>query len=425
MHDVAVIGGGLAGLAVAERLALAGYDVALLETRDRLGGRVRPMAVAGVDLPIEMGAEWFDRSGPVHQLLTEAGAEVREASGHFWQRNGREYLTFGQQDESGDLELRRRLSALDGADRTLAAAMAECTPSGDLADAWRSLQGYVEGFHAANPTQVSLQWFLAVEQSQPAGAAQCRAPRGLQSLIDRLAQPARRVTVHVNTPVRRVRWNERGVELEVGASAKVIRARRAVITVPVALLTAPRSPVTFTPGLGGKIKAARLLRTGPAIKTVLVFDRPFWKESGPRDALFVLDASQPMPTWWTWAPDDFPVLTGWIGGPAAGRLRGTSARDLYHQSLQSCAAVFDISLSELQRSLRSWRWHDWSNDPWSRGAYTWVAAGGIDAHATLAEPLRETLFFAGEATCGAGMNATMDGAIQSGRRAAEEIIGIG
>lgn len=426
MHDVAVIGGGLAGLSAAEQLVHAGRDVVLLEARDRLGGRVRPLALSGASHSIEMGAEWFDHFGPVHRLLTDSGAAVSEASGHFWQRRGREYLTFEQQDESDDLELRRRLGALEGADRTLAAAVAECAPAGDLGHAWQALRGYVEGFHAADPAQLSLKWFLEVEQSQPAGAAQCRAPGGLQVLIDQLAEHlGDRRKVHLDTPVQRVRWNRDGVVLEAGSSAAPVRARRAVVTVPVALLSAPAPSLAFVPAIRAKIRAARLLRTGPVIKTVFLFRRQFWKEGGPRDALFVQDLGQPLPTWWTWAPDDLPVLTGWLGGPAAARWQKRSPRDLYRQSLQSCAAVFDIAPDALRRELRSWHWHDWLNDPWSRGAYTWVAAGGMEAHAALAEPLEGTLFFAGEATCGAGMNATMDGAIESGRRAAAEIIGIG
>jgi monoamine oxidase len=67
-------------------------------------------------------------------------------------------------------------------------------------------------------------------------------------------------------------------------------------------------------------------------------------------------------------------------------------------------------------------WHDWQADPFARGAYTWVRAGGTEAHRSLAAPLRSTLFFAGEATCGEGFNATMDGAIQSGWRAAAEVL---
>jgi monoamine oxidase len=52
-----------------------------------------------------------------------------------------------------------------------------------------------------------------------------------------------------------------------------------------------------------------------------------------------------------------------------------------------------------------------------------VRAGGAEAHRVLAEPVAGTLFFAGEATCGGGYNATMEGALRSGRRAAAELLG--
>ncbi|MEO7520527.1 MAG: FAD-dependent oxidoreductase, partial [Gemmatimonas sp.] len=58
----------------------------------------------------------------------------------------------------------------------------------------------------------------------------------------------------------------------------------------------------------------------------------------------------------------------------------------------------------------------------ARGAYSYVLSGGMVAHRTLGEPLDDTLFFAGEATAGEGYNATMEGAMRSGVRAAEELI---
>jgi monoamine oxidase len=70
--------------------------------------------------------------------------------------------------------------------------------------------------------------------------------------------------------------------------------------------------------------------------------------------------------------------------------------------------------------LRAWHFHDWTNDPFSQGAYSYVRPGGIDAHDELAEPIWNTLFFAGEATAGKGANATMEGAILSGVRTTKE-----
>jgi len=66
--------------------------------------------------------------------------------------------------------------------------------------------------------------------------------------------------------------------------------------------------------------------------------------------------------------------------------------------------------------------HDWQGDPFSRGAYSYAAIGGIDAAQELAAPMAETLYFAGEATNCDGYNGTVHGAIATGYRAAQELL---
>jgi monoamine oxidase len=64
--------------------------------------------------------------------------------------------------------------------------------------------------------------------------------------------------------------------------------------------------------------------------------------------------------------------------------------------------------------------HDWSRDPFARGAYSYVLVGGVNARATLAAPVENTLFFAGEATSTDGQGGTVNGALESGQRAAAQ-----
>jgi monoamine oxidase len=67
---------------------------------------------------------------------------------------------------------------------------------------------------------------------------------------------------------------------------------------------------------------------------------------------------------------------------------------------------------------------DWSGDTWARGGYSYSPVGAGDARAKLAAPIVPTLFFAGEATLTNGHAATVHGAIESGRRAADEILAL-
>jgi monoamine oxidase len=65
---------------------------------------------------------------------------------------------------------------------------------------------------------------------------------------------------------------------------------------------------------------------------------------------------------------------------------------------------------------------DWGNDPWARGAYSWIPVGALDAPAALGAPIDGRLFFAGEATDTTGDPGTVHGAMKTGARAAEQIV---
>jgi monoamine oxidase len=80
-----------------------------------------------------------------------------------------------------------------------------------------------------------------------------------------------------------------------------------------------------------------------------------------------------------------------------------------------------MTASSVRRRVRDAFTHNWLTDPYSRGAYSYVAVGGSGASAQLARHVQRTLFFAGEHVSG-GRNGTVDGAIASGSRAADQIL---
>jgi protoporphyrinogen/coproporphyrinogen III oxidase len=90
-RETLIVGGGVAGLVVARRLALAGRSVRLLEASERLGGQLAPQHVAGVEL--DAAAESFaTRGDAVVPLLAELGLDgdvVTPEPGTAWVQRAR------------------------------------------------------------------------------------------------------------------------------------------------------------------------------------------------------------------------------------------------------------------------------------------------------------------------------------------------
>ena len=113
-----------------------------------------------------------------------------------------------------------------------------------------------------------------------------------------------------------------------------------------------------------------------------------------------------------------PVLTGWSAGPKADVLLGLSKPEVAALAMGSLERILG---REPAKVVGAWH-HDWHNDPFARGAYSWVPAGALPAREVLAQPLEDTLYFAGEAVDLDGYGGTVHGAIASGQRTARQIV---
>jgi monoamine oxidase len=225
-------------------------------------------------------------------------------------------------------------------------------------------------------------------------------------------------------------------------------ASHVIVTLPISLLKKPDSEVAairFTPELPTEKRAAiEALPMGNVLKINLLFRDRFWEavkrwdenanQVDFRDAAFFHCPGAPLPTWWTQLPMRAPLLVGWTGGPNAERIMqaagygkqtaGQSGDDnsyLINQAIESLARIFNLSRNEIEAQLQASYIHNWSADPFTRGAYAYVPVNGLDDQRILAQPVAEKLFFAGEATS-IGHIGTVHGAIQSGQRAAREIL---
>ena len=179
-----------------------------------------------------------------------------------------------------------------------------------------------------------------------------------------------------------------------------------------------------------KREAVKKLEMGKVIRLVLRFRERFWDSIIPPGApertlanmSFLLAEDKYFPTWWTTLPFREPQITGWAPFRCAERLSGKDNAFVTQCGLQSLSRILHVRLSDVERLLEGAHFHDWQQDPFSRGAYSYGRVGADGTQEKLAKPLMATLYFAGEATASPGSNGTVHGAIASGHRVAAEML---
>lgn len=419
--DVIVIGGGIAGLAAAQRLAAEGRRVKLLEAKDRLGGRACTEYPRGVGFPVELGAEFIHGGNAELAAAMQRGGLRRERTNpEIWRRQGDRFAP--QRDYWTRIaRLTERIPA-----RTRSSFAAFLKKQRNLKPGERDLfLAYVESFNAAPAGRIS----AAALREEKGGAENYdyRPLQGYRSLVNRYIRELAKlhVDVRLNSPVSEVRWRRHGAEVRVKRAT--LDARAVVVTLPLGVLRA--RTVRFVPALRAKDKIIRRLGWGGVARITLRFDRSLW--SGPlvppelkenrRAAFgFINEPGLDFPTWW--APDPREtMLVGWSGGPRSEKLLRLSEKAFKDRAIASLAKLFRQPETRLHDQLRDYWHHNWTRDPFARGAYSYPVAGFESGPEKLAQPVAATLFFAGEAT--AGELGTVHGALASGIRAAEEVLG--
>jgi monoamine oxidase len=435
--DVVVIGAGAAGLAAARELQEQGIDVVVLEARERIGGRVFTHRDSATPIPIELGPEFIHGVAPeVHEIVDAASLAACDINGPHWQVTGarlRRADDFWQRID----RVMRRLNTR-GPDRSFQDFL-NTRPGGRRLAQDRTLAlQFVEGFHGADPTRIS-ERALADGGSPGDDVRERRIGRvldGYDRLIDWLAAPLGD-RVRTSAIVTRVRWAPGNVAVEVrhpdGRSRPSVTASAAVITLPIGVLNASAGDVghvEFEPELRAKKPVLERLTMASVVRVVLRLSERFWasdwyaKQIGNQelDTLSFLHTNdEQFPTWWTAYPVRAPVMVGWHGGPGAAELSRLASEQLEDAAIASLARQFQLPVRRVRGMVESAWMHDWTHDPFTRGAYSYQTVGGDQAPAALARPLRGTLFFAGEAADPDGRTGTVHGAIATGRRAADEV----
>lgn len=405
-----VVGGGIAGLIGARDLARAGWTVTLVEPRHHVGGRIltRPSLKHG--LALDLGPE-FIHGNPteIPELVPPIEiVKLEPATRVFWNGGWREGEEFWDDSEKFLESLRPHV------------------PDAPVSQAYRErglggfegamVKSFVEGFNAADSDLFSVNALRA--ESQAAGDDAMESSRitsGYQRLIDEVLASMPGVRVVLGERVSHVTWRPGAVAARVGG--ETLSADVALFTVPPNLLP----DIGFDPVPEAHLRAAGLIAMGDVQKITIVFKQDLWTR--PRENFQFLHSPElTFNTRWLWNWAKPFVVTSWAGGARARRLRGLGERAVLAEAMKDLATILSTTPEALTAQIDEVFYHDWMHDPYSRGAYSFVLVGGENARRELAQPLANTLFFAGEATDSDGNPGTVHGAFRSGARAAAEVL---
>ncbi len=423
---VLVLGAGMAGISAARTLVDRGHSVTLLEARDIAGGRIRTDTSFGA--PVDLGASFIHgtKGNPLVALANRFGVATYDTD-----REEALYVNAAGDLLSGSVvsqaqrefdALFEKLLALKRGlirDKSVGSAASlllkrvrqrRGAAIGDLVSFLARSELGIE--FGADLNQLSLENF---DEDESFSGPDLLLKPGYMSLVDGLSEG---LDIRYGQMVRAVAWSSSGVR--VTTASGVFDADRVVITLPLGVLK--RGDIEFSPGLpSAKKTAIAKLGMGVLNKTYFKFPAAFWQtgedpvgyignvRSGGRNQIpeyYTLDQAVGV-----------PIVFGFTAGAQGMRFEQLDSAAITTAAMNSFRKAFGTSVPEPEMVMQT----RWSSDPYSYGSYSFVPVDAkTEYYDTLARPIDNKVFFAGEATHRA-YPGTVHGAYLSGIREANRV----
>jgi monoamine oxidase len=401
--EVAIVGGGAAGIAAARRLSEQGVDAVILEARSRLGGRAWSRQDSD-GFALDLGCGWL-HSADRNPWLAIAEGQNRTISKSLppWERAAASIGPAAEDVQAFQAAMRRFRVASDGLpesepDRAASAFLEPGNPWNPLIDA---VSTYYSG---AELDFVSARDLARYEDS----GVNWRVVEGYGTVV---AAHGAGLQAEFDCEVMRIDHRERRLRLE--TSRGVVNAAIAIVTLPSNVIAEKDN--LFQPALPGKCAAAAGLPLG-------VVDKLFLSLAGAEefepDSRAFGKTDRAGTGAYQFRPLGRPMIEVYYGGALAAELEAGGD-----------AAFLDFARGELNgllgaefaKRIALRGLHRWGADPFATGSYSYALPGKADSRAALAAPVDDRLFFAGEA-CSKSSFSTAHGAYQTGRAAADQAI---
>ncbi|MFJ7199621.1 flavin monoamine oxidase family protein [Streptomyces sp. NPDC098926] len=428
MMDTIVVGAGIAGITAARLLHAAGRRVVVLEARDRVGGRIWTDRTAGFS--VDRGASWIHglTGNPLTEVVTALGMETREFTVGSFQAGGRPIADHDESRRLLDDDATRKWTVdVDTADDLFRRTVETSGPDESYATvAERALAA--TGWEPERAERVRAFYRHRTEEQCGAEIEQVAAhaldedaiegeevifPGGYDVLPRVLAEG---LDVRTGMTVTAITRSATGVRVD--TEDESFDAARVIVTVPLGVLKA--GTIEFTPTLPEAV-AGPIARLGMGVfnKVFLQFPDRFWQD----DVYAIRQHGRAGFPWHSWydvsVVSGKPMLLTFAGGAWGRETEQMTDEEVVSSVLGSLRKIYGDSVPG---PVAHWITR-WGADPLALGSYSYVAVGSShDDHDAMAGPVDGVLHFAGEATWGRDP-ATVHGALKSGCRVAERILG--
>ncbi|KAI8485057.1 hypothetical protein Bbelb_371630 [Branchiostoma belcheri] len=476
--QVVIVGGGMAGVAAAQRLVQEGLThVKILEARDRIGGRIWTQYLGSDTL--EFGANWIHGSigNPIYELAKQHGllrdegkpADIDLDTQNMRELENEKFLMPGGKaidedvvvsclknynevvqeceavfregrpsqpgDSAGDFlsrEFRKQLASSNDIDAVKCTKMA-------LFQHYLKMETCITGCH--DMREESLQYF---GQYRELDGDHYNNPSGYNVILDLILKTIPPDCVSYNKKVQCIRWRDEGkkgsesahpVEVEC-EDGEVLTADHVIVTVPLGFLKKNCQTLFQPPLPEEKLASIERMGFGVVNKIFLTFQQPFWDTEC--EALHLVwdqdQSNTKTPEEWykkmyvfyidSKAPN---TLLGWISGKEAEYMETLSEEEISN-TFVSILKKF-MGKEDIPKPVRTMITR-WGSDALTCGSYSYIHMGekGDDIN-TVAEPLYRDntevplVQFAGEATH-SEFFSTVHGAYLTGQREANRLLNL-
>jgi monoamine oxidase len=428
-YDAVIIGAGAAGLGAARTLIQGGARVIVLEARDRVGGRAF-CDNTSFPVPVDLGAQWF------HQGQTNSLRAIAQQAGYQTVHDAFPRLVYDgniplEDDDPRALEFSTLAVTMDelieAAGTSVAAGNSPDGPASEVIADCKLSDYYGMASTAVNVFSSTMEdlsvldfanfYNRAMLPVSSGGGDEFFIPYGMGNFISDFADGVR---IELLTPVKEIWWGQPSGVLLKTASGTVIRSKTAIVTAPVAVLA--RGAIEFKPSLDSAYTDAFSgLKMDTLSKFFLQFNSNVKFNVPNINSICVpltegKDAEVPFIITQIYGEN---IAMLFVMGKLAARLETEGEEAMLDYSLTRMAEMFDTPINRDNLVAKSH--HSWLKDEWSLGCVSYAPPGAVPLRQTLAKPINNQLFFAGEAVS-LYAHSSVHGAYETGAAAARQIL---